>query len=356
MPCPRAVSTVLAAALTAVLAAPAFAQTPTFPDVVYAGISQRNVLDVYIPASPAGPKPCVVWIHGGGWQSGDKSSVRNASKATELMARGFVVVSINYRLTGEAVFPAQIHDCKGAIRFVRSRAAQYQIDPARIGVWGSSAGGHLVALLGTSGSVAAAEGTVGGNLEHSSRVQAVADYFGPADFFSIQGWHTQCTGTPEQALLGACLGDIQANVNNPSPPWPALVANAVLAGPVSHASADDPPFHIAHGTADNSVWPEHSELLHAALQDAGAESTLRLVPGAGHGLPTSENALVYEFFLEHLGGCRADFNNDGFVTGEDFDGFTDAFVAGTFAADFDGNGFVNGNDFDGFALSFVGGC
>ena len=338
----------------------ALAQVPTLPNIAYAPDHPSQIMDVWIPAAPAGPKPVVVWIHGGGWQAGDKSTATGGSKVTNLLARGFVVVSINYRLSQDAIFPAQIHDCKGAIRFIRSRAAQFQVDPRRIGVWGSSAGGHLVALLGTSADVPEAEGAVGGNLFFSSRVNAVGDFFGPADFFNVDGWHTACSPvTAEAQLLGACLGDIQLNQSNPVAPWPEKVALAHLAGPVTHASADDPPFHIAHGTADNTVFPEHSELLHAALLAEGVDSTLRLVPGAGHGLPLTENTAAIEFFarvLAPIAPCAADFNRDGFNDFFDYLDFVDLFSIGIPVADFNRDGVVDFFDYLDFVDAFSAGC
>ena len=337
-----------------------FAQAPTFSNLAYGSDHERQVLDVWVPALPAGPKPLVIWIHGGGWTNGDKSSAINGNKVSDLLSRGFVVASINYRLSQHAIFPAQIHDCKGAIRFLRSRPAQFQIDTRRVGVWGSSAGGHLVALLGTSAGVADAEGTVGGNLAASSRVNAVADFFGPADFFGVEGWHTQCVPeTAEAKLLGACLGEIQSNQDNPAAPWPEKVALAHLAGPITHVSADDPPFHIAHGTVDTTVWPEHSENLHAALVAAGVESTLRLVDGAGHGLPASENTAAIEFFdrvLEPVPPCPADFNRDGFVDFFDYDTFVVSYEIGLPRADFNRDGFLDFFDYDAFVTIFERGC
>lgn len=354
------VSSVLPLAGLGLTEGSAHAQAPTFANVAYAPNSPAQMLDVWIPAAPAGPKPVVVWIHGGGWTSGDKSSATGGNKVADLMNRGFVVVSINYRLSQEAIFPAQIHDCKGAIRFLRARAPQFQIDSRRIGVWGSSAGGHLVALLGTSAGIDDAEGTVGGNLLQSSRVNAVADFFGPSDFFNVDGWHTECFPvTPEAQLLGACLGAIQENQTNPVAPWPQKVALAHLAGPVTHVSSDDPPFHIAHGTADTTVWPEHSQLLHAALLAQGVESTLRLVPGAGHGLPNSENTVAIDFFdrvLEPLPPCSSDFNRDGATDFFDYDTFVTAFELGLPRADFNRDGTIDFFDYDEFVVAFETTC
>src|SRR5437868_4772034 len=139
---------------------------------------ERNKLDLFVPESADGPLPLIIWVHGGGWQAGSKDGCPPLRGGHT--QRGYAVASINYRLSGHAPFPAQIEDCKAAIRWLRAHAKEYNLDPKRFGVWGSSAGGHLVALLGTSGDVK--EFDVGANLDQSSRVQAVCDYFGPTDF------------------------------------------------------------------------------------------------------------------------------------------------------------------------------
>jgi len=130
------------------------------------GGHERNKLDLYLPAMAEKPLPVVVWIHGGAWRAGSKEGC----PAVGLVSRGYAVASINYRLSQHAVFPAQIEDCKAAIRFLRAAAKQYKLDPDHVGVWGASAGGHLVALLGTSGGVKDLEGRRG-SLGQSSRVQ-----------------------------------------------------------------------------------------------------------------------------------------------------------------------------------------
>lgn len=141
-------------------------------DVKYAEVGHKTLkLDLYVPRDTQGILPCVVWIHGGAWRAGTKKNPRVAW----LTQHGYVVASLQYRLSQEAIFPAQIHDCKGAIRWLRAHAATYSIDTDRIGVAGSSAGGHLAALLGTSAEVEALEGQTGGHLDQPSRVQAVLD-------------------------------------------------------------------------------------------------------------------------------------------------------------------------------------
>src|SRR5208337_3078994 len=137
---------------------------------------ERNRLDLYLPEKAEGRLPLVVWNHGGGWVGGSKEGC----PAVPLTTRGYAVASLNYRLSQHAVFPAQIQDCKTAVRWLRANAAKYDLDPEHVGVWGASAGGHLVALLGTTGNVKELEGT-GGNLDQSSRVQCVVNWFGPSD-------------------------------------------------------------------------------------------------------------------------------------------------------------------------------
>jgi acetyl esterase/lipase len=288
---------------------PLFAQpaTPTHADLAY-GVHASQRLDLYMPHLDGGPAPLVVWIHGGGWQNGDKFPM-NATFLRSLRDAGFAVASINYRLTADAAYPAQIHDCKAAIRWLRAHAGELAIDPARFGTWGSSAGGHLSALVGTTCDSPEHEGTVGGNLGQSSCVQAVADYFGPTDMCSMGTWHNECD-SPESLLIDGCLGEVCASLANP--PDPAAAWRALSASPLLHVSDDDPPFHIAHGTADMTVPVAQSEALHEALLAAGVAATFRTVAGAGHGLPLSEVPPVIEFFRANLSiAVNPDVNGDG---------------------------------------------
>jgi acetyl esterase/lipase len=230
---------------------------------------ERQKLDLFVPAGADGPLPLIIWIHGGGWQTGDKDGcppLRNG-----FTARGYAVASINYRLSGQAVFPAQIEDCKAAIRWLRAHAEEYRLDPHRFGVWGSSAGGHLAALVGTSGDVEAF--TVGGHLDQSSRVQAVCDYFGPTDFVvfvTTPGYERHATASsPEAKLLGGPVAENQDR--------------AARASPITYVSRDDPAFLIVHGDEDPTVPINQSQLLHAALEQAGVETHFHTIEAAGHG-------------------------------------------------------------------------
>jgi acetyl esterase/lipase len=226
-------------------------------------------LDLYVPESAPRPMPVVVWIHGGGWQLGTK----DRCPALPLTARGYAAASIDYRLTDVAPWPAQIYDCKAAIRWLRAHAKEYGLDPDRIGVWGASAGGHLVAMLGTSAGAKELEGDEG-NLNCSSRVQAVCDWFGPSDFVALG-----------DLLKAAGLGD---NAKGPitkllGGPLTENMDKARQASPVTWISKDDAPFLIMHGDQDRLVPPSQSEILYKRLKEAGVDATLYIVKGAGHG-------------------------------------------------------------------------
>jgi acetyl esterase/lipase len=263
-------------------------------DLVYARVGQRELLlDLYLPQDAPEPLPVVVWIHGGAWRVGSKED----SPAARMAERGYAVASIGYRLSQEAIFPAQIHDCKAGVRWLRANAGRYGLDPGRIGAWGASAGGHLAALLGTSGGVGDLEGELG-NLAASSRVQAVCDFFGPSDFARMNDergiMDHDAADSPESQFIG---GSVQS--------CPHLVARA---NPITYVSAGDPPFLMVHGGADRTVPPNQSELLYRTLRQAGVEAELHIVPGAGHGFQGATPAQratidrwVDAFFDRHLG-------------------------------------------------------
>lgn len=149
-------------------------------------------LDVYIPEG-TGLMPCVVWIHGGAWLAGSKDGL--APEVENLLHQGYVIASINYRLSSEAIFPAQIHDCKAAVRFLKENAAKFLIDTSKIAVAGSSAGGHLAALVGTSAGVDTLEDMSLGYTRATSRVQAVINYYGPSDFLIMDNLPDSYRGT-----------------------------------------------------------------------------------------------------------------------------------------------------------------
>jgi acetyl esterase/lipase len=262
-------------------------------DLEYARAGEKSLrLDLYLPQGAPGPLPAIVWVHGGAWRAGSKENPRAAPMAE----RGYAVASVGYRLSQEALYPAQIHDCKAAVRWLRAHADAYGLDPRRFGAWGASAGGHLVALLVTSGGVPELEGELG-HLQQSSRVQAVCDFFGPSDFLrmdDVPGTMTHdAPDSPESQLVG---GPIQEH--------PDLVARA---NPIAYVTPGDPPFLLVHGQEDYTVIANQSELLYDALCAAGVEATLHLVPGAGHGFRGATPAQLAQidgwvdaFFDRHL--------------------------------------------------------
>lgn len=260
-----------------------------------------EVLDLYLPEQPAGkPLPLVIWVHGGGWCAGSKAGVQVAF----LEKQGYAVASVEYRFSQKAVFPAQIEDCQAAIRFLRANSAKYNIDPAHIGVGGDSAGGHLVALIGTSGGRKAFP-AIGGNEDQSDKVQAVCDFYGPTDFSSVvtQAKEDEAHGgvkniykfntaaDPYSSLIGASLAD-------------ASKAEAV--SPVHYVSKDAPPFLILHGTADVHVPFAQSVELAEKLKAAGVPVVLQKFPGGGHGGLAFHQPAVHEliqhFFDKNLKG------------------------------------------------------
>jgi acetyl esterase/lipase len=251
--------------------------------------TERQKLDLFRPAVGTN-LPLIVWIHGGGWMEGSKEK----PPGLKFLTHGFALASVNYRLSQDAVFPAQLIDCKAAIRWLRAHAAENGLDPNRIGVWGASAGGHLVALLGTTGGVK--EFDQGENLNVSSRVQAVCDWFGPTDFTQItngpSGLKHDQPDSAEARLLG---GPIAKNIEK-----------AQRANPIRYISKDDPPFLIMHGDKDPLVPLAQSQLLADALKKAGVPVTFEIVPGGEHGgaafTTQEERLLLYNFFAENLKG------------------------------------------------------
>jgi acetyl esterase/lipase len=235
--------------------------------------------------APKEPMPVVVFIYGGGWRGGSREA--GIRPLTRLAQKGYVGASIEYRLSQEAKFPAQIEDCKCAIRYLRAKAKELGIDADRIGVWGPSAGGHLAALVGTSGDVKELEGA-GGWPEFSSRVQAVVDWFGPTDFLKMgkNKIDHDAAGSPESQLIG---GPIQESKDK-----------VAKANPITYVTKDDPPFLIMHGDQDDLVPLGQSELLQEALRKAGVDSTLQVMKGQGHGFRGADAEQPVEAFFDKV--------------------------------------------------------
>lgn len=261
------------------------ANVTTHRDLAY-GPHERQKLDVMVPANSAG-KPLIVWIHGGGWQGGSKDG---PNPARGLLEQGYVVAAINYRYSRHAPFPAQLHDCKGAIRFLRLNAAKYgNFDTNRVGVIGASAGGHLAALLALTGDKKDLDGDL--NPGPSSAVQAAIDWFGPTDFLNYGE-------TGRLPSRGMADGAVDRLVGGPLADKRDV---AKLASPITHSRRDGAPILFVHGDKDNLVPLQQSQLLHDDLKKWGADSTLHIVVGGGHGGPgfqTPEIAELTRKFFE----------------------------------------------------------
>jgi acetyl esterase/lipase len=268
-----------------------------FTDRAYARASPAQKLDVYVP-SGRGPYPAVLWIHGGAWSSGDKNELPIRYQAE----RGYVVASMQYRLSAEAKFPAQLHDAKAALRYLRAHAGEYEIDPARIAVAGDSAGGHLAALLALTAGDPALEGAALGKTGVSSAVAAAAIFYGPSDLASMnaQAAAAGCKGSldhdapdsPESLLLGCTITEARCR--------PQVQA----ASPVHYVDAGDPPMLLEHGALDCVVPAQQSRDLHKALSAAGVDSQLVLIPGQDHGGAPFHRAVLDGFLDSRLRRCR----------------------------------------------------
>lgn len=243
--------------------------TTFYPDIAYVtGGHERQRLDLYIPAT-RGPYPMVIWIHGGAFRMGSKSD----RVPLAMLNRGYAIAAINYRFSQHAIFPAQIEDCKAAVRWLRAHAGLYNFDNTRFVAWGESAGGYLAAMLGTCGNVRTWD--VGAHIDQSSRVQAVIDFFGPTDFLQMDaqrlphGMTHDDANSPESQLIG---GPIQQH------------ASAVhQANPITHIDGFTAPFLIVHGDTDPLVPHGQSVLLVEALQRRHIPVTLNTIVGGGHG-------------------------------------------------------------------------
>ncbi|MDT8990472.1 alpha/beta hydrolase [Curvibacter sp. APW13] len=251
---------------------------PTHADIAYAQLSARQTLDVFLPTGK-GPFPVVVNIHGGAFRMGSKEMLDTAV-ARALLAQGFAVVSVNYRLSAEARFPAAIEDVKAAIRFVRAQAGAWRLDARHVLVFGQSAGGNLASLAGTSAAQGLWDNPALGHADQSSAVQGVIDWFGPSDFAQMdaqakaQGCaeRDQTHGqpdSPESAYLGAPIAQV-----------PDLVR---LTNPITHIGPSTPPFLLFKGDQDCVVPVGQSVLLYEALRAAGRDVQLVRLPHAGHG-------------------------------------------------------------------------
>lgn len=261
-------------------------------DVDYVGQrNPRQQLDLYVPKEkPDKPRPLVVFIHGGGWSSGNKSDGLGPLSLV-LTDNKYAGASIGYRLTDEAIWPAQIHDCKAALRWLKKHAEEYGYDADRIALFGISAGGHLVSLLGTSGGVKELEGTLGETSVETPRLRCVINFCGPANFLTFPGKGSIINENDVNGPIAKLFGG----------PMKDHLDLAKAASPISYVTADDPPFLHIHGTKDELVPYAQAQEFDAALEQAGVSSTLLTGTNGGHVFYSEELvARLRAFLAKHL--------------------------------------------------------
>jgi len=270
-----------------------------FLDVAYADRSPAQKLDIYLPDEGNGPFPVIVAIHGGAFMGCDKADLQ-VLPMLEGLKRSFAVVSINYRLSGEAQFPALVQDAKAAVRWIRANARRYFFHGQKISAWGGSAGGYLATMLGVSAGVAELEDLGLGNEQQACNVQAVVSWYGPTDFLSMdallaesgllppEGFRHSEADSPESHLLGAQITTIPEKVR--------------AANPETYVRPGAPPFLLQHGTADAVVPVQHSIRLAKKLARAIGEDRVRLelLEGAAHADPRFENPENVKTVLDFL--------------------------------------------------------
>jgi len=274
------------------LSALAGAQVTEVHDIVYTqGGGAPQTLDLYAPALPSQAlRPGIVFVHGGGWSAGSKDDF--ADWGRYYAGFGYVSISINYRLSPQYSWPAQIDDTQAAVRWFRKNAAAWGVDPKRIGAVGASAGGHLVLLLGTTDTLNDKEPSLHG---YSSKVQAVGDYSGPTDFSKPSEWNPDIW-----QLIAWMVGE----TTPPGPIWNVFNMNYRKASPIFQVTSDDAPTIMFHGDADPVVPVDQARRMFAALTAKGVPVSYYEFPGEGHGFTSgpfwvSINALT-DFFAAHL--------------------------------------------------------
>ncbi|HKR62951.1 MAG TPA: alpha/beta hydrolase [Thermoanaerobaculia bacterium] len=265
----------------------------TYESIEYASPNGAPLLmDLRVPDT-AGLHPVILYLHSGAWVTGN----RFGGPALRQVSRGYAVASIEYRLAPDNIWPAQIEDAKAAVRWLRANAARFQLDANRIGVFGTSAGGHIGAVLGTSGGVDSLEGLALGNAQFSSRVQAVVDLYGPTDLLKIDEQKLPCIPLdgnaaylPPSLLIGCPIQQCPEKTR--------------AASPMSYVTPDDPPFLIMHGLLDCLVPYKQSVDLQQSLVNANVSSTLVLIPNGEHGGRAFDEAkytaMIDDFLDRHL--------------------------------------------------------
>ncbi len=268
-------------------AAVAADETTIRRDIEFAQVDGHSLkLDLYLPAKPEKPAPLFIYVHGGAWRAGSKEN----PPIKAMTEKGFAVASVDYRLTTVAPFPANVHDIKAAIRFLRAKAGEFNCDPKRFAIVGSSAGGHLAALVGVSNGHKELEGKVGEHRGVSSDVQAIVSFFGAANLHTILG-----QSTPHG--LSVRVPALQLLLGGQPDEKPALTK---LASPVAHVDAHAPPLLLIHGDADPQMPIEQSRELQSAYQKAKRPVELIVMPGSVHGgkeFYDAERLTIVEQFL-----------------------------------------------------------
>ncbi len=259
-------------------------------DVVYADVDGHELkLDLYLPADAASP-PLLVYVHGGAWRGGSKDRVMT----TAFVDDGYAMASLDFRLSGDARFPAQIHDIKAAIRFLRGNAGTFGYNPTRLAILGSSSGAHLATLVGVTNGEDELEGRIGDHLDQSSDVQAIVSYYGASNLTTILALSTPHGLSVRSPALDLLLG------GQPD----EEVDLAQLASPIFHVDASDPPLLILHGDQDPQMPINQSHELHHAYKEQAIPVQFEVVHGAGHGgerfTDARRNALVKAFLDEQL--------------------------------------------------------
>ncbi len=276
-----------------------------FTDIAYASKSETQKFDIYLPGKGNGPFPVIIAIHGGGFATGSKND-RDLAPMLQGVNRGYAVVTINYRLSDESTFPAAINDVKAAIRFVKANAAQYNLNPDKIALWGDSAGGNLASLAGTTGGTNSCYDRSQGNTDVSDNVTAVVDWFGPINFAVIDEQN-------KASRIGEkVMGVLIHNTNNSfgSKYFGQNISDVPdlckQADPTTYITSDCPPFLIQHGTLDPVIPAQQSiDFATAIAKNAGKDKvTLTLFEGAGHGGEQFESVenidKVFEYLDRHM--------------------------------------------------------
>jgi len=296
---PAAIALTFAAPLAVVAQQPSAAERPkelpedakVLSNLAYVenGHAQQK-LDLYLPAQPKGP--LLVWIHGGGWRGGSKDKPPGLA----LVKNGVAVASVEYRFSQHAIFPAQIEDCKAAIRWLRAHAKEYGYRDDMVAAWGASAGGHLVALLAVTGQTK--DFDIGANLDQSSAIQCGIDWFGPSDFPAYDP--NLPTAMVQRENRDSVIAQLFGG------PVSQKLELAKRASPVTWATKEAAPLLIMQGTKDPLVPLDQSQRLNDKLKSVGADVTLDIIDGAGHGGPQFTTAeklkMIMEFLTKHWAG------------------------------------------------------